>query len=186
MRTLAVLSVLLVSGSLFLAPVLAQTSASHTVTMGISPISVIAVSGDPIPLIIQRGTPFDTDEVIDATTFYNLTTNMPDVIISARLDSPMPGGTRLFLAAESALGNGAGETRLSMSSRNLVTSIDRGLENGRMLQYRFDTSRSTGAVPLQSRRVTISITDESSGTSQEVYQYVQFGVEEAFPSQPTN
>jgi len=186
MRTLTVLSVLLVSGGLFLASARAQTSASHTITMGISPISVIAVSGDPVPLIVQRGNPFDTGEAEDATTFYNLTTNVPNVMISAELDAPLPDGTRLFLAAESGLGKGHGETELTVSARRLVTAIDRGLENGRILHYRFDASKAKGAIPMQSRRVTITIIDSRNGLRQEVSQYVQIGVEEPLSDLTTN
>ena len=186
MRTLTVLFVLLISGGLFLASASAQTSGSHTVTMGISPISVIAVSGDPVPLIVQRDVPLDTGEAIDATTFYNLTTNVQDVMITAELDAPMPDGTSLFLTAESSLGKGNGETELSVSSRRLVTAIGRGLENGRILQYRFDGSRATTTIPVQSRRVTITIINPRDGLRQEVSQYVQIGVEAPLSDLTTN
>jgi len=155
----------------------AQSTSSHAVTIQINPISVIAVSGDPVPLYTDKASELDRESVQDATTFYNLTTNVEDVYISAELDFPMPEGTELWLSAESGLGRSNGDVQLSTSSSGvrIVSGLSRGFENGQILSYRFVSGEGVGYLPMQSRRVTIAIVDARNSRRQEVTQDVYFG-----------
>ncbi|MDA0378330.1 MAG: hypothetical protein O2899_02470, partial [Bacteroidetes bacterium] len=93
---------------------MAQTSASHRVVVGIEPITVMAISGDPMPLfgVLEPGR---TTTVQDATTYYNLTTNVDRVHLEARLEEPLPPGVQLQLWVESSIGSSLGGVRLDDS-----------------------------------------------------------------------
>ncbi len=157
----------------------AQTSASHTVRIGIQPITVIAVSGNPLPMMIDR----DTQTAIrDITTHYNLTTNVDDVWIEASLDFPMPNGLELRLSAETGLGQSRGFMVLTprASGGRLVEGISRGLENGRLLAYELVVKDEQKNIPLQDRRVTLAIVNPETGYRQEVVQTITFSLGDPF------
>jgi len=122
----------------------------------------------------------------DASTHYNLTTNVEGVRIEAVLDFPMPPGLQLRLRAETGLGQSSGSINLSSSSRgaHLVRGIDRGLENGRVLEYELVAENDIGLIPLQERRVTIAIVNPDTGFHQEVSQIVTFSVGDDFGFDP--
>lgn len=165
-------------------PVLGQSattaSASHTVSIGIQAITVMAVSGDPLPLTAVRDAG-GAIRVQDASSHYNLTSNVDDVRIEAVLDFPMPDGFRLRMRADTGLGQSRGVVNVSDASRarTLVGSIGRGLENGRFLEYELLIDPQAEPVPMQERRVTLSIVNPRTGFRQEVTQVVTFSLEEA-------
>lgn len=172
-------TLLLIAICLIVVPgVWAQTSGSHTVTTSIQPITVIAVSSDPLPLTLSSGSGAELNQSVDASTHYNLTSNVDDVLIEAALDSPMPAGLKLRLRAESSLGQSLGAVTLTSSSRSgrIVDGIGRGLENGRILEYELIASGNKGVVPPQERRVTLAIVNPETGYRQEVSQVVSFSV----------
>ena len=140
----------------------------------------MAVSGDPLPLTAVRDTE-GTVRVQDASSHYNLTTNVDDVRIEAALDFPMPEGFRLRMRAETGLGQSRGVVNLSDAgrSRTLIGSIGRGLENGRLLEYELLIDPQAEPVPMQERRVTLSIVNPRTGFRQEVTQVVSFSLEQA-------
>lgn len=160
-------------------PILGQTSASHRVHLGIQPITVMAVSGNPMPLTLFRSSGDPKSQTQDASTFYDLTTNVADVYIEAFLDLPMPPGTQLQLRAESSIGQSLGPVTLKASSRGqrIVSSMVRGLENGRRLEYSFVASKNVGDVPAQTRLVTLSLVNPDTGYRQELTQVVTFGTQ---------
>lgn len=164
----------------------AQTSASHTVTIGVQPISVMAVSGNPLPLSLSSEFSAGPDQSVDASTHYNLTTNVDGVQIEAALDFPMPPGLQLRLRAETSLGQSLGTVVLSTSTRagRLINGIGRGLENGRILEYELLQIGEAGLIPLQERRVTLAIVNPETGYRQEVSQIVSFTVGDSFFEDP--
>jgi len=188
MRALFLVLVFGLTVALFPSRGYAQVSGSHTVTIRIDPISVIAVSGDPMPLMIDKASDEDEASAIDESSFYNLTTNMPDVEIWAELDFAMPEGVDLWLTAESALGASTGKVQLDGSGRDerLITRIDRGLENGRSLRYELFAGAGIGEIPFQSRLITLSINDPATGARQQVTQTVSFGVTLPATAEETN
>ena len=175
-RLLLVLVLLLAGGT---ARVQAQTSASasHRVFVGVEPITVMAVSGDPMPMniVLDSGS---SKSVLDASTFYNATTSVDRVQIEARMDEPMPDGLRLRLRAESSLGNSLGVVNLTGDgrSRRVVGNMARGLENGRRLEYELVADPGLGPVPFQSRMVVLSFVNPETGYRQEISQLIRFSV----------
>lgn len=164
----------------------AQTSASHTVSISVQPITVIAVSGNPLPLALSTDSGMGQSQPYDASTHYNLTTNVDGVMIEAALDFPMPPGLHLRLRAETSLGQTRGAIVLSTSSRGgrLIDGIGRGLENGRALEYELVATREVKEIPLQERRITLAIVNPETGYRQEVSQVVTFSVGDPFSVDP--
>lgn len=156
------------------------STASHTVRVGIEPITVIAVSGNPLPLSIMRDS--GSLSTRDTSSHYNLTSNVDGVRIEAALDFPMPPGLQLRLRADTGLGRSRGFMNLNASGHGkpLVSSISRGLENGRTLEYELVVAEGVDPIPMQERRVTIAIVNPNTGFRQEVTQTVVFSVDEGF------
>ena len=108
-----------------------STVAVQKVSVTVAPIVIMAVFGEPRPFIFDGTT--ELTRMIDESSYYNLTTNVDGVVISAEIDAPIPEGTLLFLSGESTLGSRCGPIDISRAtnSREIISSIDRGLENGR-------------------------------------------------------
>lgn len=172
-KTLLFLTSLLCIGT---SAVFAQESGSHRVSVGIAPISVMAIVGDVAPLVVYRNDD-NYNGFVRGVSTYNLTTNIPNVYIEATLDSPMPDGTSLWLTGESTLGKSVGRSKLDADRyTKVVSNIDRGLENGRTLAFRFVVTNAAKDLPIQSRNVTISLVDEKNGRREDHTQTVFFGV----------
>ncbi len=153
-----------------------QGSGSHRVSIGIAPITVMSVSGDVPPLVVYRSDSVNNGFAREVV-FYNLTTNIPGVTIEARLDSPMPEGTSLWLNGESTIGRSNGRSQLSASRpTKIISNIDRGLENNLSLAFRFVAGGNASDFPLQSRTVTIALVDELNGRRDEHVKTIFFGV----------
>mgnify|MGYP001564832713 CR=1 FL=1 len=163
-------------------PVQAQegltSSSSHTVSLGVSPITVMSISGDPIPFMIERQSDDQGGAISESSTFYNVTTNVKNVYLTAELDFPMPEGTELWIAGESVLGNSHGLTRMNSNGRKvrLATGLKRGLENGRALEYRFTYDDTVTDIPFQSRSILFSLVHGPSKQSYQITRTVYFGV----------
>ncbi len=181
MRTPFLISGLLVATVLSVGAAYAQTSFTHTVSIAVEPISVIGVSGDPLPMVIDRTLVEGRSSTTDASTSYNLTTNVSNVFIEAALDFDMPAGTELWLTGDTRLGRSEGKVKLSGSSQphRLVSSIVQGIENGRSLAFEFVVHEDVEKLPLQHRRVTLGLIDAENGRRQEAFQTVVFGVRSA-------
>ena len=152
-----------------------SSSAVQQVSVGVAPIVVMAVFGEPRPFILDGMT--TQNSISDLSSYYNLTTNLDGVMISAEIDAPMPAGTSLFLSGESMLGTSRGLIDISRatSSRQIISSIDHGLENGRRFHYEFRVDDGIDEIPLQSRTVTLSLLDPSSRVISQMAQTVFFG-----------
>ena len=173
---------MLLLGLLQTNPVQAQdglsNSSSHTVNLGISPITVMSISGDPIPFMIERLSDDQGGAQSESSTFYNVTTNVKNVYLTAELDFPMPEGTALWIAGESVLGNSHGLSRMTSSGRKvrLATGLKQGLENGRILEYRFTYDDTVTDIPFQSRSILFSLVHAPSKQSHQITRTVYFGV----------
>ena len=53
----------------------------------------------------------------------------------------------------------------------------RGLENGRRIEYTLVVDPDAGAIPFQSRLVTLSLVNPETGYRQELQQVLQFSVQ---------
>lgn len=163
----------------FAVPVAAQSGevlarGSHVVTLGVRPITVLATSGDPLPLIALSGGRAQTD----VSTFYSLTSNVENVLIEAVLDHALPAGTHLQVALSSTLGRSHRWTDLSsgLASAVLVSSMRRGLENGQSIAYRLTVDDDVDSLELQSRTVSLTLRDPVSGSAHTVHQVVTIGL----------
>ncbi len=169
------ITVLLLATTAMLPRMAVGQSAVQRVSVTVSPIVVMAVFGDPAPMILSTGT---TGSALDRSSFYNLTTNVENVRLTAEIDMPMPAGTHLVLSAETTIGISSGSVEVSKatSPTNLVSSISRGLENGQRLTYAFSSEASSVEIPFQSRTITLTLVDPATLKSSQMVQTVFFGV----------
>ncbi len=140
----------------------AQHSAYQTITFEVKPITKIHVSSDPQPLIIDRNQFGDGEvSILDAATRYSILTNQNNMKIVASINSPMPEGTRLLLAAASSVGMSRGTVDLSDATRpvEMVSSIKRGVDRDQSLSYVLVADASVQKLDRQSRLVTLTITN---------------------------
>jgi hypothetical protein len=167
----------LLSATMLPALTRAQTTAQR-VSVSVSPIVVMSVFGEPGPLLIHGGQNQTTRTVEDASSYYNLTTNVPRVEITAVIDTPMPAGTSLRLLGEATLGMSSGSVDISTAKSPVVviSGINRGLENGQSLTYLFSADNDIENIPLQNRTVTLALVDPSTGLASVMVQTVSFGV----------
>jgi len=135
----------------------------------------MSISGDPLPFIVERVAGSDRVSARDATTFYNLTTNIENVFIQVELDLPMPKGTELWVSGFSTLGSSHGKVRLQGNGAlPIVSGIGPGLENGQPIEYEFVATKSAKEVLFQSRNVTLTIVDRKNSRQQQHIQTIYF------------
>jgi hypothetical protein len=142
---------------------LSQNFATQSVTVAVSAVAKISVSGNPGALTITDG-PIGTDaltSVSDASTTYSITHNSTtDKRITASLDASLPAGFTLQAALGSNKGTPSGSTTIPAGSAvNLVTGIARGADAGRTITYTFSALASAGTLPSTTRTVTLTLTD---------------------------
>lgn len=154
------------------------SSAVQHVSVTVQPIVVMAVFGQPQPFVLDHRSNGGENSIRDLSSFYNLTTNVDGVILTAEIDSPMPAGTSLSLSAETTLGvsNGSVDISAETVGRHIVSSISRGLENNRRFAYEFRADGSVVSLPLQSRTVSLSLLNPATGTSTRFEQTIFFEV----------
>lgn len=151
---------------------------SHTVHLGVAPITVLAVSGNPVPLILDRTMYSGSTVLRDESTFYNLTSNVDNVLIEVSLDRPMPKHMRLAVFFASTLGRSSGWVDVTRGGREtvVVSGMSRGLENGQTISYRLEIDGEVQEKDLENRLLTITLVDPVSRQSHTAYQSIQFGV----------
>ena len=142
---------------------LAQSSATQSVTVSVSAVAKIWVSGNPGALTITDG-PVGTDNltsVSDASTTYSITHNSTtNKRITASLDASLPDGFTLQASLGSNKGLSSGSTTIPAGSAvNLVTGIERGADAGRTITYTFSALASSGTLAPETRTVTLTLTD---------------------------
>jgi hypothetical protein len=148
-----------VTGSLW-----AQTGSSVTqsVTIEVKPITKISVVGNPNPLIISDAVPgSDLSSVSDENTKYSLTTNLEHMKIVASISDAMPSGTKLLVTLASSKAVSVGTVDLSGAVKpvDVVTGIGRCSDMNQSITYTFAANADVGEVPVQSRVVTLTLTN---------------------------
>ena len=141
---------------------MAQTTASQSVTLEVKPVTKISVSGNPGPLTITdavAGLPIMS--ALDNSTSYNITTNMDNMKIVASIDNPMPAGTKLEISIASTNGLSSGVVDLSSASSpvNVVTGISRGTDAGQSISYLFSADAGAGGISGEARVITLTLTN---------------------------
>lgn len=156
--------ILLTTGLLVLATfgmTFAANTDNQTVTLQVSAINEIAVSGDPGALIVNTATAgAEPDTATDNSTDYDITTNESNKRITGVLDSAVPANTELyvFLVAPTG-GTSAGDVQLTTSAADLVTGISTLAETNRTITYKFYAGIAAGIVASTTRTVTLTLTD---------------------------
>ena len=156
--------ILFITGLLVLATfgmTFAANTDNQTVTLQVSAINEIAVSGDPGALIVNTATAgAEPDTATDNSTDYDITTNESNKRITGVLDSAVPANTELyvFLVAPTG-GTSAGDVQLTTSAADLVTGISTLAETNRTITYKFYAGIAAGIVASTTRTVTLTLTD---------------------------
>lgn len=140
----------------------AQSTATQTLTLEVKPITKIAVSGNPNPMVISDATPgSDLASVRDDNTRYSVTTNLDNMKIVASINDPMPAGTRLMITLESLRGTSRGTVDLSsaVSPVDVVTGIGKGSEVSQPISYVFAANADVPEFAGKSRVITLTVTN---------------------------
>lgn len=141
------------------AGVAAAQTAQQTVSVEVQAINVIAVSGDPAPLVVSGGTPgVDPDPATDGTTTYDITTNETNKTIQVVSDTDLPAGITLTVELAQPTGaTSAGPVTLSTTAQNAVTGISTLAETGLGITYTLSATAAAGPLPAQDVIVTLTI-----------------------------
>jgi non-ribosomal peptide synthetase component E (peptide arylation enzyme) len=144
---------------------MAQASANQTVTLAVSAVYKIAVSGDPGALTISNGTA-GVDALTPATdnsTTYSITQNVGNTVkITAYMDAALPAGYTLTLDMASTKGTGSSQdisNATSGSAVDIVTAINKGADAGQGISYSFSANASAGTLSSTTRTVTLTLTN---------------------------
>ncbi len=138
------------------------SSVTQLVTVVVKPIAVISISGNPGSLFIQDdASGSEYSAVSDATTKYSCITNQDNTKIIASINERMPEGTRLRIRLSSSKGasNGTVDISEAVAPVDVVTGISRCSDVGQAIDYTFEASPEIYDLPLQTRVVTLTLTD---------------------------
>jgi hypothetical protein len=143
--------------------VFSQTSTTQTVTLQVSSIQKLSVSGSPAPLIIIAGTAGvdGLAAVTDASTTYSETHNSAIPLkITAGIDVVLGTGYKLEIALASSKGTSAGTVDISNATTavDVVTAIARGSDSNKMITYTFSATATAGVLASTIKTVTLTIT----------------------------
>ncbi|MDO9265251.1 MAG: hypothetical protein Q7U02_14875 [Desulfosalsimonadaceae bacterium] len=152
----AVLTVVLVIGASGIA--MAGATANQTVTYQVSAINELAVSGSPDALIVNTATAGSApDEVSNALTTYDITTNETRKLTGA-INTAMPSGVTLKVAlAATAGGTSAGDVTLTDTAADLVTGVAPIAAADNTITYKLSATPAAGVVASAVKTVTLTI-----------------------------
>lgn len=150
-----------VLGMLAAGSALAANTDNQTVTLQVTAINEIAVSGDPAALIVSTATAGSAPtDATDNSTDYDVTTNESNKKITGVLDAAAPANTNLYVALAAPTGaSSAGTVELTTSAADLVTGISTLAESNHTITYTFSASIAAGIVASTTRTVTLTLTD---------------------------
>lgn len=139
-----------------------NSSVTQTVTIEVKPITRLAVTGNPNPLIISDAVPgSDFSSVSDENTKYSLTTNLDNMKIVASINDRMPAGTKLIVKLSSSKAASAGSVDLSsaLSPVDVVTGLSKSSDMNQSISYTFAANSDVYEIPTQTRVVTLTLTN---------------------------
>lgn len=140
----------------------AQT-ATQVVRFQVNAINQIAVSGEPMPMVISSATPgsLPTPVVASGTT-YAVTTNESNQKISASLDRAMPTGVTLEVSlAAPASAASRGAVALTTGAADVVTGITAVAASALPITYRLSATTAVHMPAVETRTVTFTIVSGS-------------------------
>lgn len=123
-----ILATMVVMTAMSISSARAENIATSTVKVEVLPIVVVSLADNSITL---------TDECPEMNTSYSLTTNLDEVLLTAKLDENMPDGLILAARAEAPNGGVSLEWKaLSVKAEPLVTKISRVAQRGLSIKFR--------------------------------------------------
>jgi hypothetical protein len=135
-------------------------SATQVVSFRVNPISEIAISGSPAPLVVDA--PRSSQQSATTTmggTSYAITANEGNQRISAALNEPMPNGVSLAVSLDAPAGGASrGITALGTSARDVVTGIPAVAARGLPIVYTLNATSSARQGAAGTRIVTYTVT----------------------------
>ncbi len=160
MKRITILLAVFALAAIMTQPMFAQATANQTVSLTVSSIYKLAVSGNPGALTISDMVVGATSaSTSDASSNYSMTTNVANSRMSAQLDAALPAGLTLTIALVGGNGTSAGAVDVSDgTAKNVVTAIARGAANAQTITYGFTADVSAGPF-TGSRVVTLTLTN---------------------------
>jgi hypothetical protein len=163
MKKLTIITVLVALSVFAFQAALSQTSATQTVTLQVSSVQKLTVSGNPAPLAINVGVAGTEGltSVTDATTTYSETHNsVAPLKITAGIDVALGAGYTLQIALASTKGTSAGTVDISNATTavSVVTAIAKGSDNGKVITYTFSATATAGVLTSTTKTITLTIT----------------------------
>jgi len=156
----AILSMALVSN------VMAQATATQTVSLAVNSVYKISTSGNPGALTITTGTAGTNalTSVSDNTTTYSITQNVAGTVkLTAYLNSALTAGYKLEMNLASTKGTSAGTVDVSNatsgSAVDVVTAIGLGADAAQAIAYTFSADASAGTLASTNKTVTLTLTN---------------------------
>lgn len=139
-------------------------SASVTITISVSPINVIAISGGAVTLSVNSAVAGSAPtSVTDETHTYAITTNEQHRAIQASIDADMPQGVTLLMSLESPSAEATSTVvALSTTPARAVTGISTLAVANKKITYTMNATADAGVVPTITRVVTLTIVDDAS------------------------
>ena len=140
-----------------------QVTATQTVTLAVSSVQKLSVSGNPAPLIIATGVAGTEGltSVTDATTTYSEThNNTAPLKITAGIDVALAAGYTLQITLASTKGTSSGVVDISNATTavSVVTAIAKGSDNAKVITYTFSATATAGVLTSGTKTVTLTIT----------------------------
>jgi len=158
--TAIILLVLVTTGAVWAQP--GKSSVTQSVTIEVKPITRLAVTGNPNPLIINDAVPgSNLSSVSDENTKYSLTTNLDNMKIVASISDRMPGGTKLMvrLSSSKAASTGLVDVSDALSPVDVVTGLSKASDMNQAISYTFAANSDVDEIPTQTRVVTLTLTN---------------------------
>lgn len=137
----------------------ASSSATATVTWTIDPISILSISGNPAPYVVNAAIAGAHPTcAADHFTTYAVTTNSSDQKITALLDADLPDGISIGVFLQAPEGaTTMGTVELSSAPQNLVTGISNVAQSDLAITYNMSVSALAAPASTASRTITYII-----------------------------
>jgi hypothetical protein len=163
MKKITLLFALAAFGVFSFQTAIAQVTATQTVTLAVSSVQKLSVSGNPAPLTIGTGTAGTNSltSVSDATTTYSEThNNTLPMKITAGIDVALTTGYTLQINLASTQGTSSGTVDISSATTavSVVTAIAKGSDNAKVITYTFSATATAGVLTSGTKTVTLTIT----------------------------
>lgn len=138
-----------------------QTTGTAAVTLNVSAVNALSVSGNPGTMIVNSATPgSEPAAVTNALTTYAYSSNGTNKKITGALNQGM--GSNLTMEVQLAAptgGSSAGYVSMSTTSQNLANGITKRNESAKTVTYRFTARVAAGVLSSTQKTLTLTLID---------------------------